>query len=275
MIDVPVVMVNGAFQSDCVVYETRERPGEAVAHEKAPARVRAGANMVSKLLAENLDERDVERLDDGRVEDGGAEDERNLDHGAGDRRAHHHGTDDGEEGTGNERRQEGGDKRREGETVALAIEAAEAAHHDGGDSLGEEVQAGNGRRDLDDAGGDDGIDDGLDEVGAGENDRERVGGDDELRLDANGGQGVAHGHVEDEAGGEQDRQQDEGLDVDEAVGLDGGGDGAGFGAGHGGIPSEEVCVRWCRRAESRLRRRGDAFRVVPGGGRKRRPEPGG
>lgn len=55
----------------------------AMAHEKAPARMRAGANMVSKLLTENLDERDVERLDDSSVEDGGAEDERDLDHGTG------------------------------------------------------------------------------------------------------------------------------------------------------------------------------------------------
>ena len=58
------------------------------------------------------------------------------------------------------------------------------------------------------------------DVGAHHQDGEAEGGDDELGADeaaGDAGDGLADGEVEDEAGGQEDGEKDEGLDVELAV----------------------------------------------------------
>ena len=48
-------------------------------------------------------------------------------------------------------------------------------------------------------------------------DGQDIGGNDELRLDTRRGKRVAHGHVEDKAGGKEDGEQDERGDIEDAL----------------------------------------------------------
>ena len=194
--------------------------------QKRAAGAPAALSMVAAgiLAVQDLIQGEIECLDDDCVEDGRAEDKRDLHGDRCESCSHDEGAGNSEEGAGEKRRHEGSGKRGDIPAGDLEVELDEGSHGQRSDELGHEVEARNGGRELDDGCGDEAEDGSLLEVSLREQDGKGIGSDDELGLDADHRKRVADREVQDEACGQKDGQKDEGRDI--GVGVCCCGDGA-------------------------------------------------